>query len=245
MTRSERLRRLIPILGGLCLAACAGAPVVTFHGRPLAPVVAPDQVVEAPALPQGAERLGTLVVRCDSDRSWEPFEARRLSDLDCTPARLGRMLREAASERGGDVLVGTLCETGSLSGCRATLARRSHRGAGRAIDQAPPDVRSALGAEIRVGFSPSVVDPGLSERTEDEVNEVGLGPPSHVVVGTLATECEVGCEELDARDALRIAAGRLGVTDVAQVRCFRWGDGYRCTGRALLAENALGRRSRE
>jgi hypothetical protein len=61
-------------------------------------------------------------------------------------------------------------------------------------------------------------------------------PPSHQLLGSLATACDA-CSELETRDALRIAAGRLGASDVVGVRCLAWGPGFQCAGSAAVPEH--------
>lgn len=67
-------------------------------------------------------------------------------------------------------------------------------------------------------------------RTASEVGELSDLPPSHDALGTLRTACERDCSEAAMRASVRVAAGRLGGSDVVGVRCVPRGGGYRCVG---------------
>jgi hypothetical protein len=54
-------------------------------------------------------------------------------------------------------------------------------------------------------------------------------------VGELETSCE-GCREPELREALLIAAGRLGVADVVGVRCSPGRATARCQAEATVPE---------
>lgn len=228
-------RRAVP---GTCLlaAACHAGPLgVDFRGRAAQPVVAPSEVAESAALPIGAVRLGRLSAQCDVLEEWEAFEDRTLADVDCTERRLRRMLREAASHLGGDVLVGLHCSGDSSLRCQAELGRTRSEPANPAL--APvlgDDIRGARGAAVRVRFAPLVANPARTPRDEEAVRDLPELPPSHRLVGSFMTACDE-CDELQTRDALRIAAARLGASDVVGVRCIPWGSGFQCAGSAAEA----------
>jgi hypothetical protein len=74
-------------------------------------------------------------------------------------------------------------------------------------------------------------------RDPQNVAEVLTFSPAHVVIGNLETRCEE-CAELSARDALRIAAGRIGASDVVGVRCLSQGNSQRCLAEAAVWERA-------
>lgn len=221
----------------LALAACGRARPVEFQGHPEPRLVGPDAVVESRVVPRGAERLGRLYVRCQPVSALEPFCERSLLDVDCSAHRLRRLLREAAAEHGGDVLVGLECGGGSTLTCRAQLARRHPVGTPRRAPVPQPDVRGELGARVFVSYEPRWASPGRPARPEHAVREHALLSPAQLAVGNLETSCE-DCSELSARDALRIAAGRLGASDVVGVRCLASGTGQRCLGEAAVAERA-------
>jgi hypothetical protein len=192
-------------------------------------------------VPRDGKRLGTLSASCTLDASFEQFDERSLADLDCSRERLTRMLDEAGSENGGELLVGLACRGTEFVSCDATLARRADSGARRATVQPRPfDIFGQLGAEIRVSFAPSAPSPGRAPRGLDLVRELPVLPASHRVVGSLEARCDAACPELAVRDGLRLAAGRLGVDDVVGVRCFPWAGGHRCLGTAAVAERDEG-----
>jgi hypothetical protein len=143
------------------------------------------------------------------------------------------MLRDAAAEHGGDLLFAVRCRSGTSSSCSAVLGRTA-----RAPDQARavvlrPDVLGVRGAAVSVDFAPLGAVAPRGPRNAESVNELPTLPPSHRVVGSFSTEC-VACSELETRDALRVAAGRLGASDVVGVRCVPWGPGFQCAGSAAV-----------
>ena len=76
-----------------------------------------------------------------------------LADVDCSEARLRRMLREAAAENGGDLLVDVSCETNGSTSCRAGLGRGALAAASLAPQRPPAvhgDVRGSRGASVLV-----------------------------------------------------------------------------------------------
>lgn len=238
--RPGSLLCLVPIVLALASVSCAARyPSVRFNGETRAPVATIEQLSRAPAMPRGAEELGTLEVSCRRGARFEPFDSRSLADIDCSEGRLVRMLSEVASASGGDTLVALWCRGETALSCGATLARR-------APDSAPPvglpgpDVFGQLGAEISVSFSPNRASPGRASRAVDAVRDLPALPPSHRVVGSFEARCASQCPEALVRDGLRIAAGRLGVEDVVGVRCYEWEGGTRCLGDGAVAEREDG-----
>jgi hypothetical protein len=237
-----QVKRPFAALFVLGFAGCAGrARPVEFQGHPAERVVAPEGVLETSVVPRDAERLGRLFVRCRLVTATESFSERRLLDVDCSEARLRRLLREAAAEQGGDVLAESSCQQSSSAvSCRAVLARQSAPLSPRPALPAAraADVRGELGAWVFVNYEAArvrhVAPPVLAE---ENVGDVAVRSPAHVTVGTLETRCDE-CSELSARDALRIAAGRLGASDVVGVRCVSEGSEQRCLGEAAVWENA-------
>lgn len=228
------------LLFGVALAAVAcGRPArpVEFQGHPAERVVAPESVLEASALPRGAERLGRLFVRCRPVDAAESFSERTLLDVDCSEVRLRRLLREAASEHGGDVLAELSCQRGGALSCRATLARRGSRAAVAPSSPAAAaaDVQGELAARVLVSYELRSAERPRAAVAEGNVRELSNLGPAQMLVGNLEIRCEA-CGELSARDALRIAAGRLGASDVVGVRCVSQGDGQRCLGEAAVWE---------
>jgi hypothetical protein len=235
------MKRAVLASSWLVVACGPARPAVVFQGSTEPPVVMPAQVGRAPAVPRDGKQLGKLSVSCNSELAFEAFEDRSLADVDCSRARLTRMLDEAAAGAGGDLLVGLGCHQGSGSlVCEATLARRASAVARLRVAPGAGDVFGQLGAEIRISFAPSAPSPERPARGIDVVRELPVLPASHRVVGSLEARCEEACPELAVRDGLRIAAGRLGLEDVVAVRCFPWSGGHRCLGTAAVAERSEG-----
>lgn len=244
------------LLLGLALlsgSACAATSGVSFSGKAAPPVTTPEAVVEVTRFPLTVERLGTATAECSPPENWqEAFRGRSLVDVDCTERRLRRMLRESAAQNGANLLAGLRCESGSRSRCSAAFGRGALVGNAAAKARvpsegrpglapgAPFDVRGMSGTDVRVDFDPVVKDPARPPREDEAVRELPSLPPSHFVLGTFVTECEE-CSELETRDALRLAAGSLGASDVVGVRCQPFGTGgysvvgYRCLGSAAAS----------
>lgn len=232
--------RLVSIALALAGVSCAARyPSVRYTGDTRPPVATIEQLGRVPALPRGAEQLGTLEVSCRRGARFEPFDERSLADIDCSEGRLIRMLSEVASASGGDTLVALECRGQASLSCSATLARRAPATAPH-VGAPGPDVFGQLGAEISVSFSPTAPAPERASRAVDAVRDLPALPPSHRVVGSFEARCASQCPEALVRDGLRIAAGRLGVDDIVGVRCFEWEGGTRCLGSGAVAERADG-----
>ena len=68
------------------------------------------------------------------------------------------------------------------------------------------------------------------------VRELSVLPPSHLLLGDVVARCRGGCAIENVRAGVRIAAGRMGATDVVDVRCIEKEAGYLCTGSAAAYE---------
>jgi len=68
------------------------------------------------------------------------------------------------------------------------------------------------------------------------VRELAIFPVSHLPLGDLVARCAEGCKTASVRASVRIAAGRIGATDVVGVRCVEKGRGVLCTGTAAAHE---------
>lgn len=236
MTNSRVMARCWLLALVLSLLGCAQrARPVEFQGLPAARIVSAEAVVEVSATPRDAERLGRLFVRCRPPATGDSFRDLSLLDVDCSEERLRRLLREAAAERGGDVLSELSCEQRATLSCRATLARREQASPPGVKSPLVEDVRGELGADVWVSYESSGVSGQLPPRAEHNVAEVSELSPAQLALGNLETRCEA-CSELSARDALRIAAGRLGAADVVGVRCVSQGAGQRCLAVATVWE---------
>lgn len=219
----------------LLVSACHGSGLF-FQGRSRPPVQLPDAIIEGPALPRGASKLGRLVARCQEVGRWDSFQGLALVDVDCTEQRLRLMLKEAASRLGGDVLFEVQCRgSGSLL-CQAFLGRMAG-GSDRRVERLNwrGDIRGELGSGIRVDFESMLPSASRPRSQEASVRELPVLPPSHRLIGSFSTSCEE-CSQLEARDAVRIAAAGLGASDLVGVRCLVWGAGYRCVGSAAEVE---------
>ena len=199
------------------------------------PKVAAAQVVEAPVVPRGAQRLGYVSVRCSPVTPGESFRDRSLVDVDCSRERLLGHLRQAAAEYGGDVLAEVECDSYAGVRCRATLGRFAGDTPAPNLER-PNDELWAAG--IWVSFAASVAELEPPVRRREEVRELAELGPSLVPVGALEAHCE-GCAERDLREALLISAGRLGITGVVGVRCRTDDSEERCQAEAAVLEADL------
>lgn len=223
------------VLAGVVVACGPATPAVRFQGSAEPALAAPSHIERASTLPRDARRLGTLSVSCDPELPHEAFECRSLADIDCTPARLTRMLEEAGAEAGGNVLVGLGCTRDDELTCRAALARRAS--AATPLRPSPSDAPASLEAAVRISFVPAGAPPAeRAARDGANVRDLPTLPPGHRAAGTLEARCHRACPELAVRDGLRLAAGRLGFHAVVGVRCFAWDAGYRCLGTGAVAE---------
>ena len=61
-------------------------------------------------------------------------------------------------------------------------------------------------------------------------------PVSHIRLGDVVTRCEQGCSERATVAGLMTVAGRMGSTDVVDIRCASQSQGLVCTGTAAAYE---------
>ncbi len=217
------------VLGG-CARSAAG---LKFQGSAWQPI--PRRlVVEAPAVPARARVLGALSAHCERPGPGA-FADRALVDVDCSPARLELWLREAAAARGGDVLAALKCRGDERVECHATLARtEALKVEARAAVPADP-----AGASLLLSYEPGPAHLSRPARPESAVRELTQTSPELVIVGALEAKCEA-CAEPEMRSALRVAAGRLGASDVVGVRCFMpAAERARCVAELAVTEAPL------
>jgi hypothetical protein len=212
--------------------------------------VPPDGIGRADRLPAGYEELGRVSARCSPLVGFRGTSGELLASFDCNRRRLERVLAERASEAGADLLVGTGCgHEGQALRCMAYTARAE----GAARPPAPSDdgpvpgptaverwdePRANASLVIRVDFEPSVEHFSRARRRAADVAEVAALPVSHRELGTLTTRCDADeCVPRELRQALRIAAGGLGASDLVGVRCFARGGERECV--AELAASAV------
>jgi hypothetical protein len=195
--------------------------------------VPPEDVGRADVLPAGYDEVGRVSASCSPLGGFQPTSGELLASFDCNRSRLERVLAEKASEAGADLLVGMGCgHEGRALRCLAHTARAE--GPPRSplpTDEGPvpgPTVvarwdepRASASLVIRVDFEPAVESFERRARRAADVAEVAALPVSHRELGTLTTRCDADeCQLRELRQALRIAAGGLGASDLVGVRCF-------------------------
>jgi hypothetical protein len=196
--------------------------------------VPPENVGRADVLPAGYDEIGRVSASCSPLGGFQPTSGEPLASFDCTRSRLERVLAEKASEDGADLLVGMGCgHEGRALRCLAYTARAEGppRAAPLPSDEGPvpgplvvarwDEPRASASLVIRVDFEPTVESFRRRARRAADVAEVTALPVSHRGLGTLTTRCDADeCQLRELRQALRIAAGGLGASDLVGVRCF-------------------------
>lgn len=241
----------LPIVLAAAASGCSGARTAArFEGQARPALAAPGQIEEENALPLGYTSLGTVDAHCTLTEGQHPLHGAWLSDVDCSVSRLVAVLRERAAEAGGELLVGRLCYSQVLHsdaprrlsvGCRAEVGRPddatlASRPLVRARAAAPTSTPAAEAWHIRVDFTPAPHMPRRSPRRADLVHEVGPFPAGHVRLGDISVRCRRGCSREAVHDGVRVAAGRMGATDVAGVHCVHRDRGWLCSGVATTYE---------
>jgi len=240
------MRQVVSWLVLLC-AGCSAAPAVVSQS------FRPSEVTELAALPPGYVAGELVRVGCSTLSGARAFTDESLGAVDCSFARLSRVLRARAGEMSAQVLVDKRCR--SRPGermrleCSATLARPGQH-VSLAASSAVRDVGPAPSAEqvrdldeprpqdqeqIRVDFWPAASAPRAKRfvpRDYTAVDETGLPSVGRQELGQVSASCE-NCEQSALRHALRVTAGHVGAGEVASVRCFEEADGRRCVATAL------------
>jgi hypothetical protein len=208
-------------------------------------------------MPSGYESVGALVASCRSLDRVQSMDGEPLESFDCTTARLERVLAELASEASAAMLVGTRCgRDGRTLRCSATGARPASRTehvrlANDARDPDPGPVpgpaavmrwdepRASAAEAIAIDLELKAEYESRPRRSASDVAEPAQLPVSHRDVGTLSARCDAGeCSPRELRQALRIAAGAIGVSDLVGVRCFERHEVRECVASAALSEVA-------
>jgi hypothetical protein len=102
----------------------------------------------------------------------------------------------------------------------------------------PDSIAFATAERVEVDLDPSVATFSRRRRAPDEVGEHRDVPVSDGSLGYLRVRCDPGaCNTGDLRESLRIAAGALGVSDLAEVTCREGHGELSCA--ALLAVHEL------
>ena len=228
---------------------CGLRTAARFEGRSKPALEGAGQIQEENALPLGYDSLGTVEAHCTLTEGQRRMRGEWLSDVDCSGSRLVSALRQRAAAVGGELLVGRLCYSRVQSSssprqvridCSADVARPDDA----TLERRPPARKHPPRAvstvddawNIRVDFTPAPHMPRRAPRRGDLVHEVGLFPAGHVRLGDVVARCRRGCSREAAHDGVRIAAGRMGATDVAGVHCIQHGHGWACSGVATTYE---------
>jgi hypothetical protein len=197
--------------------ACASSPT---------PRRSPADIERVEVVPTDHVALGSASARCAVAPSWGRLDGEPLTRFDCHVSVLERALAEQASARGGTALAGLRCRRGSEAlACSATIAgpekgtaRLGHAaGAARATGDELTFERAQV---IDVDMEPVAERFARRGRRADEVGVQLSVPVSHRPLGSMTARCAKNeCDSRDLRVALRVAAGALGVSDVAEVAC--------------------------
>jgi hypothetical protein len=232
---------------GLALAAAGCAASL--------PPVPPEQLGRAGAMPVGYERIESVVASCRSLDAVAAFSGEPLENFDCNRARLERVLAELVSEAGGEMVVGTRCgRDGRVLRCTATAARAESSAArekarrpARDSDPGPvpgpraverwDEPRASASETIEIDLELTHAYAPRRARRPAEVAEPATLPVSHREIGTLTARCDSDeCASNELRQALRLAAGAIGVSDLVAVRCFERRDVRECVAGAAMTE---------
>ncbi len=247
-------RRLLFLVLGLVgfVAGCGSSSLgAHFDGHARPSLVSAQQVRDISALPTGYVRLGEVRAHCTRYEGKLPPDGAKLSDVDCGGELLTRAIRERAAEVGGELLVARRCRsrveresddfavysvTCSAAVARpddSTLASRPLRPRTQVADAAPS---AREGWRIVVRFAENSRAARRPPRRVDYVRQVPTVPVSHQQLGAITTECSAGCSRAGAENAVLVAAGRFGASDVAELSCARRGKGFICQGKAAAYE---------
>ena len=142
-------RTAVLVVSALVGVACASGsgPGARFSGSTDAPVAAPWEIGDESVAPEGYAVLGRVSASCTLREGRRTIERERLSDVDCSEARLVRALREGAAEAGGQLLVDRQCASQAVRQnelhvrCSADVARAE------APALAPPKAKDSIAAD--------------------------------------------------------------------------------------------------
>jgi len=203
-------------------------------------------MARAEVLPQGYISLGTARVGCAGKPAWGRLGREPLTSFECSIDTLSQALAEQGRTRGATLLVGRRCEgkPGATMSCSATFGRAGDDGPHRdpAGPLLPPPqegaLRFATAEAIRVDLDPAVAAFSRRARSPDEVGEHRDLPVSHIALGSLKARCPPDtCESGDLRTSLRVAAGALGVSDLAGISCREASHGSSCVATLAASEH--------
>jgi hypothetical protein len=215
--------------------SCASAPL---------PRRSANDIRRVEVLPASYMALGTARARCATTPPWGQLDAEPLTRFECTRPALERALAEQAASRGGSLLAGMRCQSSaSALSCAATIGAPAE-GASSLTDGSSQE-RPADGDElafekargIEVDLEPTTKTFARRSRAARDVGVQLAVPVSHRALGSLTARCtENMCGSDDLRVALRVAAGALGVSDVAEVACGVRGGAAFCVATLAAAE---------
>jgi hypothetical protein len=221
------------VLALLSGVSCAPTPVVQRTAA---------DIERAEVLPAGYRALGGVRARCVVAPPWGPLDAEPLTRFECQQPVLVRALAEQAVARGGTLLAGMRCRRsfGALS-FAATAAGPAEGVAFEAPGASRVAAGDALAFEtarcIEVDLAPEAKAFTRRSRRADEVGVQLSVPVSHQSLGSMTARCSKNrCDSEDLRLALRMAAGALGVSDVAEVACGVRRDDAFCVARLAAAK---------
>jgi hypothetical protein len=195
-------------------------------------------------LPVEHVALGSAKASCVAAPPWGRLDAEPLTRFECHPSVLERGLAEQAAARGGTLLAGLRCRRSAEAlSCSATIA--APREGTSSLEQRAGESAKATGDELRFATAEGIdvdlepISEGFTRRARraDEVGVQLAVPVSHRPLGSLTARCAKNdCDARDLRVALRVAAGALGVSDVAEVACGFQRDDAFCVATLAAAE---------
>jgi hypothetical protein len=208
--------------------------------------------MELAALPPGYTAGEGVSASCSKAPSAGGFDDEALGNVDCSFARLSRILRASAGELGALVIVDKHCHSRGGARirlqCSATVARAGANvglssGPAQSASAPAPSAAQVLDIDdprpqdqdrVRVAFVPIAPDTraGFSPRGYAAVDEAHFPSVGRRQLGQISARC-TGCDTALLRYALRVTAGHVGAGEVAAVKCFQDDGDLRCVATAL------------
>jgi hypothetical protein len=219
-------RTLLPAsawVGALALGCAAGPAPRPPH----------TPVERSETLPAGYVTVGTASAACRERPAGHAFSGVPATNFACGRVELERALTEQANARGGTLLAREECRRTDTEGlamaglaCSAEIARPSSGApvatasdSGQFTDS--DDLAVTVASRIRIDVESTVRRFDRRARPPADVTEFAALPIGHVDIGLMRARCRPSdCDADQARAGLRLAAGGLGVSDLAGVRCF-------------------------
>ncbi len=224
--------RDVRALGGLLVVlGCASAPSPR----------APGSAVEfGEVLPSGFESLGRVHAECRVVPRDRKLEGVPVTSLACRRSELERALVEQANARGGSLLADARCrKSGARLACTALVARPANGALTTSRASAPEDdgLPATVASHVFIDLEAHTARFERGARSASAVTEFAALPVGHVELGVMRARCdERACDDGQARAGLRLAAGGLGVSDLAGVRCFALDGERSCVGTLGVSE---------